>query len=155
MTSQKFKFVKLWDSEKKTPLAKISLLMLIGGELYELLCPGDSKQIPLMLLQVPEIYPNSILYLNCCSWEVKDQGYFQTMVPKPAKSYPMWIGHPSRCIYGMRPESDHQPLFRGHLTLTRPQSPLTTSPSGAQGVMRRKKEWKRDDWEILCQKVVL
>ena len=52
---------------KKAPLAKISLLMLIGGELYELLCPGDSKQIPLMLLQVPEISPNSILYLNCCS----------------------------------------------------------------------------------------
>lgn len=40
---------------KKAPLAKISLLMLIGGEIYALLCPGDSKQILLMLLQVPEI----------------------------------------------------------------------------------------------------
>ena len=42
----------------------------------------------------PWNFPNSILDLNCCSEEVKDQGYFQTMFPKTAKSYPVWVGHP-------------------------------------------------------------
>ena len=30
---------------KIAPLPKISLLMLIGGEIYALLCPSDSKQM--------------------------------------------------------------------------------------------------------------
>ena len=51
------KNLNLWNYgiRKKAPLAKISPLMLVGGEMYALLCPGDSKQILLMLLQVPEI----------------------------------------------------------------------------------------------------